>query len=103
MESSFDKAAATRAMIDQASKDAGSDYDDDEFEVEDDYVCLICLDVLYLPVTTPCGHTYCKQCLKDAFDVKLECISCRQPILASFSVSLPVNITLRKLIDKKYP
>ena len=91
-------------MIDQACKRAEEEsYSNDEFEVEDEYMCLICLDLMFLPVTTPCGHTFCKHCLQEALSIKLECISCRQSIASSFSVTLPVNVTLRKLIEKKYP
>ncbi|KAL2478962.1 E3 ubiquitin-protein ligase [Forsythia ovata] len=31
------------------------------------FCCLICAKVLNLPLTTPCAHNFCKQCLEDAF------------------------------------
>ena len=32
-------------------------------EVDDDLVCHICLQPLIRPLDTPCGHTYCQECL----------------------------------------
>ena len=34
-------------------------------EIEEDLTCSICLDLLYQPVTTNCGHTFCKECLNE--------------------------------------
>ncbi|XP_056264373.1 E3 ubiquitin-protein ligase TRIM39-like [Pseudoliparis swirei] len=32
---------------------------------EDQFLCSICLDVFTDPVTTPCGHNFCKTCIND--------------------------------------
>ncbi|XP_032364783.1 E3 ubiquitin-protein ligase TRIM11-like isoform X3 [Etheostoma spectabile] len=35
---------------------------------EDQFLCCICLDVFTDPVTTPCGHNFCKNCITEHWD-----------------------------------
>ncbi|XP_044045295.1 E3 ubiquitin-protein ligase TRIM39-like [Siniperca chuatsi] len=37
---------------------------------EDQFLCSICLDVFTDPVTTSCGHNFCKNCINEHWDTK---------------------------------
>ena len=37
-------------------------------ERSEDLDCILCMKLLYEPVTTPCGHTFCQPCFLRASD-----------------------------------
>ncbi|XP_056273105.1 E3 ubiquitin-protein ligase TRIM21-like [Pseudoliparis swirei] len=47
---------------------------------EDQFLCSICLDVFTDPVTTPCGHNFCKACITQHWNVNVtyQCPNCNQ-------------------------
>ncbi|XP_029902311.1 E3 ubiquitin-protein ligase TRIM21-like [Myripristis murdjan] len=40
---------------------------------EEQFLCSICLDVFTDPVSTPCGHNFCKTCITQHWDVNTQC------------------------------
>lgn len=45
--------------------------------VEDLFECTLCMKLLFEPVTTPCGHTFCRACFMRAMDHSSKCPVCR--------------------------
>ena len=43
----------------------------------DDFECKLCFCILFQPVTTPCGHVFCKICLERCIDHNPACPICR--------------------------
>nr|CAD7206029.1 unnamed protein product [Timema douglasi] len=41
-----------------------------------DFDCVLCCRMLWRPVTTPCGHTYCWMCLDRCLDYSFACPLC---------------------------
>uniref|UniRef100_A0ACD5VNS9 Uncharacterized protein n=1 Tax=Avena sativa TaxID=4498 RepID=A0ACD5VNS9_AVESA len=64
--------------------------------------CAICLDICFEPSTTPCGHSFCMQCLKRAASkCGKRCPKCRQ--LISNSRSCTINTVLWNTIQLLFP
>ncbi|KTG03585.1 hypothetical protein cypCar_00017023 [Cyprinus carpio] len=68
--------------------------------------CSICLDVFTDPVSTPCGHNFCKSCLNKCWDNSQTCSCpyCKEAF--SQRPDLKINTTLRELVGhckKKTP
>ncbi|XP_074489702.1 zinc finger protein RFP-like isoform X2 [Sebastes fasciatus] len=47
---------------------------------EDQFLCSICLDVFTNPVSTPCGHNFCKTYITQHWDIKVpfQCPNCKE-------------------------
>ncbi|XP_068667136.1 uncharacterized protein [Aristolochia californica] len=64
--------------------------------------CAICLEICFEPSTTPCGHSFCKKCLKSAADkCGKKCPKCRQ--LIGNGRSCTVNTVLWNTIQLLFP
>ncbi|XP_028313433.1 LON peptidase N-terminal domain and RING finger protein 1 isoform X2 [Gouania willdenowi] len=42
--------------------------------------CSLCMRLFYEPVTTPCGHTFCKKCLERCLDHTPQCPLCKESL-----------------------
>ncbi|KAK9540784.1 hypothetical protein VZT92_003212 [Zoarces viviparus] len=47
---------------------------------EDQFLCSICLDVFTDPVSTPCGHNFCKNCITEHWNTsdRCQCPMCKE-------------------------
>uniref|UniRef100_H3C590 Ligand of numb-protein X 1 n=1 Tax=Tetraodon nigroviridis TaxID=99883 RepID=H3C590_TETNG len=67
-------------------------------EVDDDLVCHICLQPLIRPLDTPCGHTYCQECLTNFLLESDFCPVCRTPLM--LQSCRKSSVLVHKLLDK---
>ncbi|XP_029782852.1 E3 ubiquitin-protein ligase RNF135 [Suricata suricatta] len=67
---------------------------------EDDLGCIICQGLLAWPATLPCGHSFCRDCLKGlwAAGSPRSCPTCREG--AALPQQLRKNTLLQELTDK---
>ncbi|NXL49934.1 LONF1 protein, partial [Podilymbus podiceps] len=66
-----------------------------------DFECSLCMRLFFEPVTTPCGHTFCKGCLERCLDHAPQCPLCKES-LKEYLASRKYSITelLEELIIK---
>ncbi|XP_042727725.1 LON peptidase N-terminal domain and RING finger protein 1 [Lagopus leucura] len=66
-----------------------------------DFECSLCMRLFFEPVTTPCGHTFCKGCLERCLDYAPQCPLCKES-LKEYLASRKYSITelLEELIMK---
>ncbi|XP_038895790.1 putative E3 ubiquitin-protein ligase RING1a [Benincasa hispida] len=71
-------------------------------KLREELSCAICLEICFEPSTTPCGHSFCKKCLRSAADkCGKRCPKCRQ--LMSNGRSCTVNTVLWNTIQLLFP
>ena len=66
--------------------------------------CQLCYGLLLDPLTTTCGHTYCRKCVARMLDHSHLCPICRRSLFMPPGVrNLPGNVRLSKLLDGLCP
>ncbi|KAF9625766.1 hypothetical protein IFM89_026906 [Coptis chinensis] len=68
----------------------------------DEFDCTLCLKLLYEPLTTPCGHSFCRPCLFQAMDHGNKCPMCRTVLFIS-PKTYSISVTLKNIIQKNFP
>ncbi|BDA43943.1 LON peptidase N-terminal domain and RING finger protein 3 [Coccomyxa sp. Obi] len=67
----------------------------------DDTDCVLCLKLLFEPVTTPCGHTFCRACFARTTDHSNKCPMCRTVL--HVGRQLPQTVALAHLLERSFP
>ncbi|XP_007542739.1 E3 ubiquitin-protein ligase TRIM21-like [Poecilia formosa] len=67
---------------------------------EDQFLCSICLDVFTDPVSTPCGHNFCKTCITQHWDgdALSKCPLCNEPFTPK--PELKINTFIKEMVDQ---
>ncbi|XP_033824155.1 LON peptidase N-terminal domain and ring finger 1, like [Periophthalmus magnuspinnatus] len=72
-----------------------------------DVECSLCMRLFYEPVTTPCGHTFCKSCLERCLDHMPQCPLCKESLkeyLASrnYIVTALLDTLIKQYLGDEY-
>ena len=88
----------TEVPIDETVDGMAAETQPDELELD----CPVCHNILCEPVTTPCGHAFCRNCLVDVLNSLFKrCPTCRG---ALDTATVPaVSVLLAALIQAKQP
>ena len=77
---------------------------------EKECLCTICLNIVFRPVTTSCGHNFCQSCLQKWLKNKSQCPNCKTSltdwmksnrtygITAYGTTNLQINLGLENLM-----
>ncbi|XP_044198461.1 E3 ubiquitin-protein ligase TRIM21-like isoform X1 [Thunnus albacares] len=67
---------------------------------EDQFLCSICLDVFTDPVTTPCGHNFCKNCITEHWNSNVQylCPICKEVFYTR--PKLKVNTFISEMVSQ---
>lgn len=68
--------------------------------------CQVCYALLLDPLTTPCGHTFCRKCIHRVLDHSSLCPICRRTLSLPSAVNTteaPSNIRLTAILDALCP
>uniref|UniRef100_A0A3P9B5Y7 Uncharacterized protein n=1 Tax=Maylandia zebra TaxID=106582 RepID=A0A3P9B5Y7_9CICH len=68
---------------------------------EDQFLCSICLDVFTDPVSTPCGHNFCKTCISQHWDMNVicQCPMCKETFYTRPQLRVNTFISEMVLVD----
>ncbi|XP_041838643.1 LON peptidase N-terminal domain and ring finger 1, like isoform X2 [Melanotaenia boesemani] len=72
-----------------------------------DLECSLCMRLFYEPVTTPCGHTFCKNCLERCLDHTPCCPLCKESLkeylaCRKYMVTSVLDMLIKKYLSREY-
>ena len=67
-----------------------------------DLECSLCFRLLYQPVTTLCGHTFCRTCLERCLDHAPFCPLCKTSLARKFAVCQFLETALVQLVPNEH-
>lgn len=73
-----------------------------------DFDCPLCMQIMVAPVTTPCGHTFCRRCLDRSLDHSPVCPLCKSTTLKTYlaerreAINEFLEECMRKLIPEEF-
>ncbi|XP_074848927.1 LON peptidase N-terminal domain and RING finger protein 1 [Carettochelys insculpta] len=66
-----------------------------------DFECSLCMRLFFEPVTTPCGHTFCKNCLERCLDHAPQCPLCKESLKEYLAIrKYSITVLLEELVMK---
>ncbi|KAM9792870.1 LON peptidase N-terminal domain and RING finger protein 1 [Neosynchiropus ocellatus] len=74
------KQGGTKACRQHAAKTESKRVVPEDLLDPNDLECSLCMRLFYEPVTTPCGHTFCKNCLERCLDHTAQCPLCKESL-----------------------
>ncbi|XP_035029638.1 LON peptidase N-terminal domain and ring finger 1, like [Hippoglossus stenolepis] len=72
-----------------------------------DLECSLCMRLFYEPVTTPCGHTFCKNCLERCLDHTPQCPLCKESLkeylaCRKYIVTTVLDKSIKQYLSQEY-
>jgi len=68
-----------------------------------DFDCSLCSRILFEPVTTLCGHTFCRECISRVADHRLACPLCVHPLPKCWEQILSTTHLINEALRYIYP
>ncbi|CAF1478208.1 unnamed protein product [Rotaria magnacalcarata] len=66
-----------------------------------DLECSICVNLLWFPVTTPCGHVFCRECLIRSIDnTQVQCPMCKSSLEEFFPMLIQARVNKTEIISQ---
>ncbi|XP_056115646.1 LON peptidase N-terminal domain and ring finger 1, like [Rhinichthys klamathensis goyatoka] len=72
-----------------------------------DFECSLCMRLFYQPVTTPCGHTFCKNCLERCLDHNSQCPLCKESLkeylaFRKYTITQVLDDIIKQYLSKEH-